>query len=153
MFNSTKIEFFKYREGERKSLFLSWRNNYFQSQRSNLGSFYLKKSVQTMQQIYSIDITICQADFLTLRAEELWREGKKKFFSKKNKFWYMKHHFQFARQILKTNDQLIFGSKSMKARHNTNSWKISLWHKKKNFYRKILPAVDMNICIIWILKW
>ena len=81
-------------------------------------------------------------DFLTLRAEELWHEGKK-FLSKKNKFWYMKHHFQFARQILKTNDQLIFGSKSMKARHNTNSWKISLWHKKI-FYRKILPAAEMN---------
>ena len=29
----------------------------------------------------------------------------------------MKHRFQFARQILKTNDQLIFGSKSMKARN------------------------------------
>ena len=81
-------------------------------------------------------------DILTLRAEELWREGKK-IFSKKNKFWYMKHHFQFARQILKTIDQLIFGSKSMKARHNTNSWKISLWHKK-NFYRKILPAAEIN---------
>ena len=96
-------------------------------------------------------------DFLTLRAEELWHEGKK-FLSKKNKFWYMKHHFQFARQILKTNDQLIFGSKSMKARHNTNSWKISLWHKKKflskNLYQQQkwiehLHYLNFEMIIVW----
>ena len=84
---------------------------------------------------------------------------EKKFFSKKNKFWYMKHHFQFARQILKTNDQLIFGSKSMKARHNTNSWKISLWHKKK-FLSKILTSrryehlhyLNFEMIIVWSEK-